>query len=112
MSVLKTIKEMIKQRNGKIVKETDILIIVAKEDKEIMCIFKIPFAKFDVERLKEVTSVLNSQDIKHGLAIYIQSATSPAKKCVREIEQETGRKIEIFIEKELKYNITKHRTFN
>jgi len=108
MTTLTTLKEMIDQRNVKITDETDTLILAEDEDGEQICVFKIPILKFDVERLKEITSTLNIHDIKHGIVVYIHSATAPAKKCVREIEHEAPNKIELFTEKELQFNITKH----
>ena len=106
--VMKTIKEMLKQRKYKIVEEDDekIIAVSLTEDSDKIYVFKQIIRTFNIKRVKQITSILESINIKHCITIYKDSATPAAKKCVNILH--IDKQIELFIEKELKYNITKH----
>ena len=106
---MKTVKEIITQRDYKIEEEDEEKIIVVptmeKEGGKIY-IFKQIIRTFNIKRVKQITSILESIGIKHCIVIYTDSATPAAKKCVKTLH--IDKYIELFTEKELKYNITKH----
>ena len=49
--------------------------------------------------------MMREMDVYHGLIVYMDTATPVAKKIVEESQK---MKIELFHEKELQYNLTKH----
>jgi len=107
--VMKTIREMLEQRGYKIEEEDNekIMAIPIEEDNDDkIYIFKEIIRTFNIKRVKEITSILESTGIKHCIVIYIDSATPAAKKCIKILH--VDKQLELFTEKELKYNITKH----
>jgi DNA-directed RNA polymerase I, II, and III subunit RPABC1 len=103
---ISTITEMILQRGYKVISEEDGNIIAETEIGEQMLVFTKPVIKFNVDRIKEHISVLDKMKMKHCVVVYIDSITPPTKKLVK---NSVDMKIEIFTQKELQYNITKHR---
>jgi len=111
---IETLKEMIIQRGYTIEDqedqdEDDLQTITGtrlqnkKNDKII--IFLTPIAKFNVDRVKEFVSILNTVHINHCICVYTDTVTSMAQKL---IENTTDFQIELFTLRELQYNITKH----
>jgi len=111
---IETLKEMIVQRGYTIEDQEDqdedavqtitgTRIQNKRTDKII--IFSTPIAKFNVDRVKEFVSILNTVDINHCICVYTDTVTSMAQKL---IENTTEFQIELFTIRELQYNITKH----
>lgn len=101
-----TCLEMFIQRGYSIIEKDDERILALKEDGKQICAFinKLT-SKFNVERIQECISMMNEMDIWHGLIVYSDTITPVAKKIVEESQK---MKIELFHEKELQYNLTKH----
>ena len=98
--------EMFEQRGYSIVEKDDERILAIKEDGKQICAFITKIgSKFNVERIQVCISMMKEMDIWHGLIVYKDSATPVAKKIV---EESQNMKIELFHEKELQYNLTKH----
>ena len=98
--------EMFEQRGYSIVEKDDERILAIKEDGKQICAFITKIgSKFNVERIQVCISMMKEMDIWHGLIVYKDSATPVAKKIVEESQK---MKIELFHEKELQYNLTKH----
>jgi DNA-directed RNA polymerase I, II, and III subunit RPABC1 len=105
-NAIKTVREMIIQRGYKIDIEDDIKIIGIDINSEKIVVFKIPVVKFNVEKFKEYTNLLNKMGNNHCIIIYTESVTSVPKKLVKNcLDVNT----ELFTQEELQYNITKHR---
>jgi DNA-directed RNA polymerase I, II, and III subunit RPABC1 len=116
---IETLKEMITQRGYAIEDSNDMntdddmddgiqtitgtRLYNKKLDKII--IFATPISKFNVDRVKEFVSILNTVDINHCICVYTDTVTSMAQKL---IENTTEFQIELFTLQELQYNITKH----
>ena len=99
-------EEMFIQRGYIIVEKDDERILAIKEDGKQICAFINKLgAKFNVERIQECISMMREMDVYHGLIVYMDTATPVAKKIVEESQK---MKIELFHEKELQYNLTKH----
>jgi len=102
----KTCLDILKQRECDIIDEDDFSITAVKSDGNEICVFLINAPKLDVSRVKEYVTLLNYKNINHGIFVYGESITPYAKKVV---EASEDMKIELFCEKELQYNVTKHR---
>jgi DNA-directed RNA polymerase I, II, and III subunit RPABC1 len=101
-----TCEEMFVQRGYNIVEKDDERILAIKEDGKQICAFiSKTVSKFNVERIQECISMMKEMDVSHGLIVYKDTATPVAKKIVEESQK---MKIELFHEKELQYNLTKH----
>jgi DNA-directed RNA polymerase I, II, and III subunit RPABC1 len=103
-----TLKEMIHQREYKIVEanESEFKIIAQneeKDDKIIVYFFKE--SKFNIGQLKFYIADMNDNGLKHCIIVYLDQITSSAKKGIENLEFE----VELFSLKELQFNITKHR---
>ena len=98
--------EMFVQRGYSILEKDDERILALKEDGNQICacINKL-CCKFNVERIQECISMMKVMNIWHGLIVYSDTVTPVAKKIVEESQK---MKIELFHEKELQYNLTKH----
>ena len=106
--ILKTCKEMFNQRNYEYEEKKDEnLIIYKKKDGNKMCLFLNLYNKLDINIIKDVISRLNKNKINHAILIYKNDITSYAKKILINIKKEF--EIEIFKDKNLMYNITKHK---
>jgi DNA-directed RNA polymerase I, II, and III subunit RPABC1 len=102
----KVCEEMFEQRGYNIVEKDDERILAIKEDGKQICAFiNKTSTKFNVERIQECISMMKEMDVWHGLIVYSDTATPVAKKIVEESQK---MKIELFHEKELQYNLTKH----
>ena len=99
-------EQMFEQRGYNIVEKDDERILAIKEDGKQICAFiNKSSAKFNVERIQECISMMKEMDVWHGLIVYSDTATPVAKKIVEESKK---MQIELFHEKELQYNLTKH----
>jgi DNA-directed RNA polymerase I, II, and III subunit RPABC1 len=102
----KTCLDILGQRDYDIVDEEDSQITAIKPDGTEICVFLINAKKLDVSLVKEYVTLLNSLNINHGIFVYGETITPYAKKVV---DSSKDMKIELFCEKELQYNVTKHR---
>lgn len=103
---MEIIHEMLDQRGYKIEEEDDEKII-AVLDKKYIYVFKQIIDTFNIKRVKQITSILDHLDIKHCIVIYTDSATPAAKKSVKILS--VNIQLELFTDKELQYNVTKHK---
>jgi DNA-directed RNA polymerase I, II, and III subunit RPABC1 len=103
---LKTVSEMINQREYKITEDDDDKLIGTNEKGEQVVVFKQPVIKFNVDRIKEYINILHKMNMNHCIVIYTDSVTSMTKKLVL---NSVDIKIELFTQDELQYNVTKHR---
>ena len=98
--------EMFIQRGYSIIEKDDERILAVKEDGDQICAFINKLCcKFNVERIQECISMMKDMNIWHGLIVYSDTVTPVAKKIVEESQK---MKIELFHERELQYNLTKH----
>lgn len=102
---IETLKNMILQRGYTISEEDEDKIIGINENNEFIAVFTTVVDKFNVDRIKEKTAMLNTLNINHCIIIY-HNVTSIAKKL---IENSIEKKFELFTYNELQYNITQHR---
>jgi DNA-directed RNA polymerase I, II, and III subunit RPABC1 len=102
---IKTVIEMITQREYEITESDDDKIIGSNSEGDQIVVFTQPVIKFNVDRVKEYISLLHKMGKNHCIVIYTESVTSMTKKLV---ENSVDIKIELFTQEELQYNITKH----
>ena len=101
-----TIKELLYQREYKIIEDSEDKILAIHENGDKICVFMQPILKVNIDRIKEFVSILNTLKYNHCIIIYLNDITPMAKNFVKmSIEIE----MEVFKEMELQYNITKHR---
>ena len=113
-SVRKTCIEMLQQRGyDTITQNEDASIVGTKSGQnDTIAIFFNPSLKLDVERVKEYITLMVDSDIHHSIIVYKDSVTPVARKVIEELPKSAdthGLLIELFEEKSLRYNITKHR---
>ena len=77
------------------------------ENKEghFICVFDTIVKKFGIEKVTEYIRILNEMNINHCITIYSIGVTPSASKVLLEL---TGVTFELFNQKELQFNITKH----
>ncbi len=102
-----TCLEMLQQRAYKITKRDDpTRILATKPDGKPMIVFFTNVSKFNVKNAQVCIADMNDMDIFHSIIVYKDSVTAFTRKAIsKSIEM----KIELFAEKDLQYNITKHR---
>ena len=100
-----TCVEMLQQRGYEITKDDEEMFIGKKGSSSIV-VFYNTNPKFNVERLQEYISLMEDMSIHHAIVVYKDSVTPVAKKVISELQ---GMVVELFEEKSLRYNITKHR---
>lgn len=104
--VYKTCVEMLNQRGYEIIEEEEDRITAIKQDGCHICVFITNMPKLDVNRIKEYVALMNELGIDHSIIVYGVDITPYARKVV---ETSKEIKIELFPEKNLKYNVTKHK---
>jgi len=113
-AVVKTIKEMLKQRGYKkieeIIEEKHIVIRSLKGPKELYA-FVTNIEKFNTEKTQEYIKIMQERGIHHAIIVYKNVITSTARKNINKLptNDEVNLKIELFSDMELQFNITKHR---
>ena len=102
-----TCLEMLQQRGYKITEKDDpTRILATKPDGKQMAVFFTDVPKFNVKNVQVYISTMNDMGIFHSIIVYKDSVTAFTRKAVaRSVEM----KLELFAEKDLLYNITKHR---
>ena len=105
-----TCLEMVQQRGYVVIDQDDERILASRENKstkeeEQICVFITNTSKFNVESIQEYISMMKKMEVYNCIIVYRDSATPVAKKIV---EESKDMNIELFIEDELQYNITKH----
>lgn len=112
ISVRNTCIEMLQQRGYNRITQNENASIVASKSGETIVIFFNSTLKLDVERVKEYITLMVDSEIHHSIIIYKDSVTPVARKVIEELPKSAetnGLLIELFEEKSLRYNITKHR---
>lgn len=79
-------------------------ITAYKEGVPILVYF-VPDSKFGIAALKNMISEITERSIDHVIAVYKNTITPPTKNTIENI---IDKKIELFHEADLQYNITKH----
>jgi DNA-directed RNA polymerase subunit H (RpoH/RPB5) len=103
---IKTVSEMIIQRDYKITDvEEDKIIGINDKEKQII-FFTVPINKFNSDRAKEYISLVHKMGMSHCIVVFTDCVTPMAKKLV---QNSVDIVIELFHIDELQYNITEHR---
>lgn len=103
---IQTVTEMIIQREYKITKSDDDVIIGVNSKDEKIVFFTIPTNKFNADRAKEYISLVHKMGMRHCIVVFVDCVTPMAKKLVIDPVDII---IELFNIDELQYNITHHR---
>jgi DNA-directed RNA polymerase subunit H (RpoH/RPB5) len=98
--------EMLHQRNYEIIDDGEDKIVATKPDGTQMIVFFADSNKFNVKNIQVYISLMNDLQIFHAIIVYKEGVTSFTKKA---IDQSMEMTFELFAEKDLQYNITKHR---
>ena len=105
--ITETCIEMLQQRGYEIThSDTEKIIGVRIDDGSQICVFMINTPKFNVSLVEEYIVLMNELGINHSIIVYKNTITPFAKKVLTSCDSMT---IELFLEDELQYNITKHR---
>jgi len=97
--------EVFEQRNYDDIVPGDSRITAVKPDGDKVCAFFID-TQFNAQRLVETVSEMHRLEIQHAVVVHSGGVTPPAKKTV---ETSTELTFELFSDKELQTNITRHR---
>ena len=103
-SVQTTCKELLTSRGYVVDDEDDNQIMGSKNEEDHICIF---FAKnsVNVKTVEGFISSMNNDNLKKGIVVYYGKITPYAKNVIESSKDVT---IELFSERELRFNITKH----
>ena len=113
--------EMINQRGYKLIENLPDRICAVKPDGERFYILLLEMLQFNVNSLIRCTAMMKELDTKHVLITYQDRASSQAVKAIERMGQGLSIKIdesnevvepmtiELFLEENLQYNITKHK---
>lgn len=96
--------EMLEQRGYTIVDTENIMAL--KADGSTVVVFFNDSPSFDTKSMKEIFFLMNQLDNNHSIVIYKEKIT-PATKSI--LSQSNEMRVELFMEEDLQYNITKHR---
>lgn len=107
--VHKTCLEILNQRGYTVTENTDEKLVGTRKDSkkkdEKICVILSNISKFNVDRVEECISFMNSISVKHAIVVYSDTATSTAKTMIEKLDD---MKIELFGIEELQHNITNH----
>lgn len=103
---VQTCIEMLEQRKYKILENVDTHIIAIKPTGNQVVVFFSDTPKFDTKGMKDIINTMNDMDINHSILIYKNDVTSATRNTLAKTED---KKIELFSEEDLQFNITKHR---
>ena len=101
-----TCLEMLQQRGYTVTKENDDHILAIKPNGESMVTFFSDIPKFNVKAIQTYIKALNDKKIAHCIIVYKEGVTSFTRKT---ITKSMDLRFELFAEKDLQYNITRHR---
>jgi DNA-directed RNA polymerase I, II, and III subunit RPABC1 len=101
-----TVVEMLQQRGYIVQTDNDIIIGTHKLSNERIVVF-YNSSSITISHIKEYIGIMNKTGFNHAILIYKENVTPQAGKTL-EILTNT-KEIEIFQEKSMVYNITKHR---
>lgn len=110
---------MFMKRKYTSIHETNDLIFATKPDGRPICVVKKIYEKFTIEDFKKCKIILDENEIDHAVIIYAIDITPTAKDAVKSHEEnyylEVPEKLpghqyllELFCEKDLRYDITEH----
>ena len=107
--VYNTCLEMLEQRGYtdiEKIEEDEITILTAiKQDGEKVCVIFSGKLKLKVNRIRQYLGFMDEIECSHGIIVYSDSTTSMCKKTA---EDSQDKKIELFTDSQLTFNITKH----
>lgn len=101
-----TCLEMLRQRGYTVTKENDDHILAIKPDGEPVVTFFSDIPKFNVNAIQTYIKKMNEMEITHSIIVYKEGVTSFTRKA---ITKSMDLRFELFAEKDLQYNITRHR---
>lgn len=110
-SVYNTCIEMLKQRGYTNIEQTSedndepMILTAIKEDDEKVCVIFSGNMKLKVERIRQYLGFMDEINCSHGIIIHNDNTTSKSKKTA---EESQDKKIELFTDTQLTFNITKH----
>ena len=119
-NIYKTCLELIEQRNYKLKsdekKDDEHIILAEKPNGHTFCIILSNIEKFNIAAFTHYSVRLKNESINHVLITYKLSSTSAVKKAVEKMGSNSFLnngimefiQFELFAEKDLQYNITKH----
>jgi DNA-directed RNA polymerase I, II, and III subunit RPABC1 len=99
-------KELISQRNYKILEENSDEILAQRSDGEKVYFFFVNVPKMNIDIIKAYIQRVETEHIKHVIIVYRKIITAVAKSTIQTLDKI---KIQLFAARELQYNITKHR---
>lgn len=100
--------ELLEQRDYEILDENkDVFYIQAlKPNGECMIVVYNESIKFNAKGMKDIISLMETYNVKHSIVVSKKAATSATESTMKQM---IDMKIELFIEDDLQFNITKHR---
>jgi len=110
---------MFVKRGYSLIQHTDKFIFATKPDGFRVCLIKKIYEKFTIEDFKKCKNILDECNIDHAIIIYSIDITPTAKDAIKSHEEnyylDVPEKIpghqyllELFCEKDLRYDITEH----
>jgi DNA-directed RNA polymerase I, II, and III subunit RPABC1 len=103
---------MLSQRGYKVLKQDAESIIAEKTSSDQIVVFFNQPSKLDKERVIEYINLMSDLAIYHSIIVFKNIVTPVAKKVIEELPsklESINFFIELFDEKNLRFNITKHR---
>ena len=89
-------------------KKDDTFLIYANTENQKIIVWCFEFEKLNIEGIKEFINMLEKEKFKHGIIIYQNVMTSSTKKILENLYKFN---IELFLFKELQYDITKFKYY-
>jgi DNA-directed RNA polymerase I, II, and III subunit RPABC1 len=102
--VRKTCCEMLEQRGYTVVQIEEDIIIGDSQDERIIVFYNKE--SITIANIKEYVGFMDKSGLKHAIIVYNNTITPQANKTIATLP---NMEIEIFLERSLLYNITKHR---
>ena len=97
--------EMLNQRGYTIMEQKQDIMAIKQNKENVIVIFNNSDS-FDNKSMKDVITKMKDEEVNHAIIVYKNKVTPHVKNI---LEQNVELYIELFSEKELQYNITKHR---
>lgn len=106
--VYNTCLEMLEQRgytDVEQIEEEPLILTALKENNEKVCVIFSGNIKLKIGRVREYLGMMDEIECSHGIIIHNDNTTSMSKKAA---EESQDKKIELFSDTQLTFNITKH----
>lgn len=110
--IVATCLEMIQQRGYELLETNETNILARKRGGDLFAVLMIGIDKFNVGSLTECSKMMQEMGCYHVLVLYSISCTHAVRKSIDQLSSISvdgkNKRIELFKEEDLKYNITKH----